>query len=41
MENLDDIPTVKEQLERWLNAWFGELPGDAIDEFRNILKKMD
>lgn len=41
MENLDNIPTVKEQLERWLNAWFGELPGDAIDEFRNILKKMD
>ncbi len=41
MENLDDIPTIKEQLERWLNAWFGELPGDAIDEFRNILKKMD
>lgn len=41
MENLDDIQTVKEQLERWLNAWFGELPGDAIDEFRNILKKMD
>lgn len=41
MENLDDVPTVKEQLERWFNAWFGELPGDAIDEFRNILKKMD
>lgn len=41
MENLDDVLTVKEQLERWLNAWFSELPGDAIDEFRSILKKME
>lgn len=41
MENFDNALTVKEQFERWLNAWFSELPGDAIDEFRSILKKME
>lgn len=41
MEKFNNTPTVKDRLECWLKAWFTELPGDAIDEFREILNRME
>lgn len=32
--------TIKEQIERWLRAYFDKLPGEAIDELRRIINKM-
>jgi hypothetical protein len=36
-----DSFTVKDMFERWLNAYFTCLSGEAIDEFREILGRLD